>query len=769
MEALHVNPERKSFTNPSSPGPNVRSFGLLRRRSISIELAISLVLLVFLVEGVLLILIYHRQADYLYRQLQLKADEYAVNLSETLAVPIWDLDDEQIRRIGDGFVRNDIVTSILIRDIDGNVYYEFSRDTSENPISRDVPIVYIGKPIGQVRFALSLDAYRQDLTWLRNTAILLMGVSLVVIVIATGVVLRVLMRKPLAILRQGMDQVARGDYDYRFDEVHHDELADIARRFSKMAEEIREREQSLQKEVAERKRAEDKSRQSEARTLAILDAIPDTMFQFDRDGRFVDLRGDSENLAAALDQCIGRKIEHVMPGHISRVFRKQLARTFETRGVMVFEYDLLIKDVIRYYECRLVAVSDDLALGMVRNISEQVTATVEKKRLLDQLQRAQKMEAIGMLAGGVAHDLNNVLSGLVSYPELILMDLPEESPLKKPIRTIQRSGERAANIVQDLLTLARRGVSVAEVLNLNQVIREYLKSPEYNNLRNHHPDFQLETDLADDLLDISGSPVHLSKTVMNLISNAAEATMHAGRIRIETENRYIDSPIKGYDDIEEGDYVVLTVTDNGIGISHEDIDRIFEPFYTKKVMGRSGTGLGMAVVWGTVKDHRGYIDIQSAPEQGTTATIYLPSTKEHRMQTRAPEIFDNLIGDGERILVVDDVKEQREIATGMLTRLGYDVASVSSGEAAVDYVRQKRVDLLVLDMIMDPGIDGLETYQRIINIHPGQRAVITSGFSESHRVHEARKLGAGIYVKKPYRLETIAKAVRDVLNRDSEG
>ena len=763
-----MDPDRKSLAKPSSPGPKVRGYGSLRRRSISIELAISLVLLVFLVEGVLLILIYHRQADYLYRQLQLKADEYAVNLSETLAVPIWDLDDEQIRRIGDGFVRNDIVTTILIRDIDGNVYYEFSRDTSENPISREAPILYIGKPIGQVSFALSLDAYRQDLTWLRNTAILLMAVSLVVIVIATGVVLRVLMRKPLAILRQGMDQVARGDYDYRFDEVHHDELADIARRFSKMAEEIREREQSLQKEVAERKRAEDKSRQSEARTLAILDAIPDIMFQFDRDGRFVDLRGDSGDLAAPPDQCIGRKIEHVLPSHISRVFRKQLARTFETRGLMVFEYDLLIEDVVKYYECRLVAVSDDLALGMVRNISERVTAALEKKRLLDQLQRAQKMEAIGMLAGGVAHDLNNVLSGLVSYPELILMDLPEESPLQKPIRTIQRSGERAANIVQDLLTLARRGVSVAEVLNLNQVIHEYLKSPEYDNLRNHHPDFQLETDLADDLLDISGSPVHLAKTVMNLISNAAEATMHAGRIRIETENRYIDSPIKGYDDIEEGDYVVLTVTDNGIGISHEDIDRIFEPFYTKKVMGRSGTGLGMAVVWGTVKDHRGYIDIQSAPEQGTTATIYLPSTKEHRMQTRAPELVDNMIGDGERILVVDDVKEQREIATGMLTRLGYDVASVSSGEAAVDYVRRHRVDLLVLDMIMDPGIDGLETYRRIINIHPGQRAVITSGFSESDRVHAARKLGAGIYVKKPYRLEAIARAVRDVLNRDSE-
>jgi CheY-like chemotaxis protein len=370
-----------------------------------------------------------------------------------------------------------------------------------------------------------------------------------------------------------------------------------------------------------------------------------------------------------------------------------------------------------------------------------------------------------MLAGGVAHDLNNVLSGLVSYPELILMDLPAESPLQKPIRTIQQSGERAANIVQDLLTLARRGVSVAEIVNLNQVVRAYLKSPEYDNLRLHHPDCRLELDLADDLLNISGSPVHLTKTVMNLVSNAVEATLNEGIIRIATENRYIDTPIKGYDDTEEGDYVVLQVIDNGMGISDGDINRIFEPFYTKKVMGRSGTGLGMAVVWGTVKDHRGYIDIQSMPARGTTVTIYLPSTQEHRLQDNEPETVEALQGAGERILVVDDVKEQREIATGMLTRLGHEVASVSSGEAAVDWVKESRFDLLVLDMIMDPGIDGLETYRRILRIHPGQRAVITSGFSESDRVHEARKLGADAYVKKPYRLDTIARAIRDVLKR----
>ena len=753
------NKERASTRHSSS----FRNIKLKRWRSLSTELAASLVLLVLLVEGVLLLLIYKQQADDLYRHLNEMADEYAVNLSETLAVPIWDLDDEQIRRIGEGFARNELVATIIIQDAELNLFYQFERQIAEAPIVREIPIFHSAKIIGHAKISLSLASYRQDLIWLRNTALMVLAVSLVVIIIATRIVLRELMRKPLDILRKGMDRVARGDGDTRFDEIQHEELADIARRFDTMADQIRQREQSLQKEIVERKRAEEKIRESDIQTRAILNAIPDVLFQFDRDGRFLDMRGDPERLGVTPERCIGRTIEQVMPKNIALIFQKQLSRTFDSGQVVMFEYDLPFKDEVRYYEARLVAVSDDLVLGMVRNITEQVTAAASKQRLLEQLQRAQKMEAIGMLAGGVAHDLNNILSGIVSYPEMILMDLPEESSLQKPIQTVQNAGERAAHIVQDLLTLARRGVSVSEVVDLNQVVGDYLNSPECEQLRTYHPGIQLTADLADDLLNITGSPIHLTKTVMNLVSNAAEATINAGTVRIETHNRYIDHPIDGYDDIVEGDYVVLTVTDDGIGISKEDVNRIFEPFYTKKVMGRSGTGLGMAVVWGTVKDHNGYIDIQSSPDQGTTVAIHLPATKELRIQTRELETLEDLKGDGERILIVDDIPEQREIAAEMLVRLGYAVERVASGEAAVDFVRQEQVDLLVLDMIMEPGIDGLETYRRILEIHPDQQAVITSGFSESDRVQEARRLGAGIYIKKPYRLHTLAKAVKQVL------
>ena len=399
------------------------------------------------------------------------------------------------------------------------------------------------------------------------------------------------------------------------------------------------------------------------------------------------------------------------------------------------------------------------------DITEKVESEKERAALQIKLQHSQKMEAIGTLAGGVAHDLNNILGGLVSYPELLLLQLPLDSPLRKSILTIQKSGEKAAAVVQDLLTLARRGVVVTEVVNVNEVIAEYLQSPEHENLQSVHPGVHMETHLEKDTLNILGSSTHLSKTVMNLVSNAAEAMPEGGALTVSTENRYIDRPIGGYDNVKEGDYVVLTISDTGTGISPNDINKIFEPFYTKKKMGRSGTGLGMAVVWGTVKDHNGYIDVQSVELKGTTFTLYFPVTREKLSEDKSHFAVGSYSGDGESILVIDDVEEQRNIASGMLKELGYSVAMVSSGEEAVEYLKTNKADLLLLDMIMDPGMDGLDTYKKILEIHPEQKAIIASGFSETNRVKAVQSLGAGAYIRKPLLLHKIGVAVKDELEK----
>ena len=389
----------------------------------------------------------------------------------------------------------------------------------------------------------------------------------------------------------------------------------------------------------------------------------------------------------------------------------------------------------------------------------------EHRKLEEALRRAEKMEALGQLAGGVAHDLNNILGVSVGYSELLADKLPEGDPLRKYAVNILNANEKGASIIQDLLTLARRGVSVSVIVNLNSIVSDFFGSPVFERLKEYHPCVTFRTELEKGLLPMKGSPIHLEKTVMNLISNAAEAIAGEGEVIIRTENRYVDTTIRDYDHVREGDYAVLTVSDSGSGIAAADLDKIFEPFYTKKVMGRSGTGLGLAVVWGTVKDHNGYIDVQSEKGKGSTFTLYFPVTREQMAENLKRVPLDEYKGHGERILVVDDVAEQREMAAGMLKSLGYNVAVVSSGEEAVEYLKEFKVELIVLDMIMDPGMDGLETYRRILDIRPGQKAVIVSGYSETDRVKEAQRLGAGAYIKKPYVTEKIGLAIRHELDR----
>ncbi len=424
-------------------------------------------------------------------------------------------------------------------------------------------------------------------------------------------------------------------------------------------------------------------------------------------------------------------------------------------------------DIVEIEICasRIALVGQEAILTTIRDITEKKQTEREKKALEERLARSEKMEAIGTLAGGVAHDLNNILGGMVGYPDLLLLEVPEEGLLRRGILTIKQSGEKAAAIVQDLLTLARRGVPVMEPVDLNRIITDYLRSPEFQRLRSFHPGAVIENELAEEPLPILGSSVHLSKVVMNLVSNAAEAMPCGGSIRIETINQYVDAAIRGYDHVTEGEYIILKVTDTGIGIAQKDIKKIFEPFYTKKIMGRSGTGLGMAVVWGTVKDHKGYIDIESVEGRGTTFSLYFPVNRSVLKQEDKRISIEQFLSRGETILVVDDVAEQRELASAMLRKLGYSIETLSSGEEAVEYLKEKPANLVILDMIMDPGIDGLETYRKIAEHRPGQKAIIVSGFAETDRVKEAQKLGAGQYLKKPYTLEKIAIAVRNELDK----
>ncbi len=263
-------------------------------------------------------------------------------------------------------------------------------------------------------------------------------------------------------------------------------------------------------------------------------------------------------------------------------------------------------------------------------------------------------------------------------------------------------------------------------------------------------------------LVVLGSPAHLSNVLMNLFNNAAEAIPKGGVITLALERFEFACQPPGFAAWRPGPYAKLTVSDTGSGISLEHQERIFEPFFSLKKPGRSGTGLGLAVVWGTVIDHHGFIEVASSEGQGTRFHVYLPLADNNKQQIAPGEMMP-VQGQGQSILVVDDDEQQRQIASEILLHLGYKVQVAESGEAAISIIKDSSFDLVILDMLMPPGIDGLETYKRICNLHPRQKAIIISGFSQSDQAKEALALGALQYVQKPYALAKISDAVHAAL------
>jgi CheY-like chemotaxis protein len=372
------------------------------------------------------------------------------------------------------------------------------------------------------------------------------------------------------------------------------------------------------------------------------------------------------------------------------------------------------------------------------------------------------MESLGVLAGGVAHDLNNMLGPMVGYPDLMLLKLAEDDPMRRHVKKIAESARQAASVVQDLLSLARRGRHEMEPTDMNDVVKSYSDSRSFLKLKEDHPEVDVKIELQEQLGKINGSASHLQKTVMNLVVNAFDAMPEGGELIVSTSEKFVSELASGYTNIKPGNYVLFQVRDSGMGIEPKDLERIFEPYFSKKTMGTSGTGLGLSVVYGVVKDHGGYYDILSTLGKGTEFILYFPII--YTEDELSSEDEQNYTGT-ETVLVVDDLEDQRDMTSELLVSLGYKTRMAANGREAVEYLRHNTVDIVVLDMIMEPGFDGLDTYREIIKLHPDMRVMVMSGYSVTNRVEEMKKLGGGQYLRKPFSLQEIGTAVRNELDK----
>lgn len=561
---------------------------------------------------------------------------------------------------------------------------------------------------------------------------------------------------------------SEGNLESRVAEESSDELGRLAAIFNNMATRLKDLIDNLELKVA--RRTEDLAR-SEERFRQLFDHSSSGVIVYEpvdngRDFIIRDFNRAGEEIERiSRAELIGRPVTEIFPGLLDMGLLETFRQVLVTGEPMLHPAAYYKDERIEgWRENRVYKLPSGEIVSVYDDVTQQIRAEEEKQAMAHSLQRAQKMEAIGLMAGGIAHDLNNTLSAIVGYPELLLLQLPEDSSLRRPLVTIKEAGERAAAVIADLLTVARGAASTRQTANLNVLVREYLNSPEFGDIMSQYPQIHVEQTLAERLPDISCSPIHVKKCLMNLVANSAESISQSGSITLTTFVQVPDQELANRLDLETVRHAVLRVTDSGPCIQESDLNHIFEPFYTKRAMGkRSGTGLGLSVVWNAMKDHAGAV-VAASNSAGTQFDLYFPASAESVTTPAAKQQEHDLRGAGETILVIDDELQQCHLASKILEHFGYKVAYSNSGEEAVEYLESHQADLLILDMIMAPGMNGRQTYAEIRKIHPEQKAIIASGFSESEDVKATLQMGAGAFIKKPYSMNELALAVRNTLH-----
>jgi len=518
--------------------------------------------------------------------------------------------------------------------------------------------------------------------------------------------------------------------------------------------------QIISQDVTERKLAEQKLRDAHMRQQEAVKAGRVGLWDWDLTTNEVDYSPEWKAQLGCKEDEVANNLEEwtsrIHPDDVERTMRHMDRMIGERSQNYQVEFRMRHADGNYIWILAQTSVICDDSGEPVRVLGSHVDIT-ERKRLEELGSRAKRLELAGTIAGQVAHDFNNLLSPLMAYPEFIREELSADHPALTYVDTIESAAQKMSDINQDLLTMGRRGHYNHDLVDLNKIVRQASQE-----IGSSFRTVAFELDLSSDLMPIKGGAAQIHRALINLLMNARDAVHGVGQIRVTTENYYADETAVNFGQVPRGEYVKLTISDDGCGIDEGIQSQIFDPFFSTKTADRQrGTGLGLSVVDAVLKDHDGYVDMVSKVGHGTSFFLYFPIT---RGEISADEEA-RLSGGEESIMLVDDDAIQREVNSAILRKLGYSVTAVESGEEAVEFLRRQPHDLVMLDMVMPGGVDGTETYRRILEFNAGQRAIVLSGFSESERVMKVQELGAGAFLRKPVTRSTMARAVRNELDR----
>lgn len=522
------------------------------------------------------------------------------------------------------------------------------------------------------------------------------------------------------------------------------------------------------RDISERVRAEEELRGSEEKYRTILENIVEGYYEVDLHGTFIFFNDFICRISGYTREEI-REVnyrEYTSPEEAEILFSAFHEVYLSGEPVTALELPVTRKDGgLRHVEMSASLIRNSFGeaegfRGIIRDITDRKKAEEQKRDLEAQLQQAHKMEAIGTLAGGVAHDFNNILQAISGYTQLLLLKKNADHPDHQKLQQIQEAGNRAASLIEQLLTFSRKIEGQCRLLCLNQEIRlvEQLLKQTIPKM------IDRQLDLDENLWPVNADPVHMEQILLNLGSNAADAMPEGGLLRIATQNVELNKEEENPADLPPGPYIRLSVSDTGCGMDPKTLEQIFDPFFTTKSTGK-GTGLGLASVYGIVKNHGGHIMCKSRPHRGSRFEIYLPALPDavqetmEKRKTRPPE------GGTETILVVDDECPVRETAEEILRYFGYRVLSAEDGETALEIYgdEEAEIDLVILDLNM-PGMGGIQCLRLLLERDPAARIIISSGYTAGHLPRDTLPSTSFEFISKPYQAGEFAALVRRVLD-----